>query len=193
MGKRRAKGEGSLYKRENGLWVGQIYLPTGKKKVKYGKTQKLVRDWLHEQQEAIHTGTYIESKDLTLAVFLEQYMASQAASLCPKTVNSYQYLIKNYINPELGSCKLTQLSPHQLQAFYITKINSGLSKRTVQYLHMVLHKSLGQAAKWGMVVRNVADLVDPPSPTKKTPGILNWNRPISLWKKSAGTAGSSST
>jgi len=186
MAKRRAKGEGSLYKREDGLWVGQIYLPSGKKKVKYSKSQKEVKDWIHDQVEAIHKGGYIEGKDVTLSAYLEQYMTSQAVSLRPKTVTSYLYIIRNHIIPELGSCKLTQLSPNQLQAFYTLKVNSGLSKRTVQYMHAVLHKALDQAAKWGMVARNVADLVDPPSPARKTPEILNLDQTHQFMEKVKG-------
>src|ERR687897_502799 len=38
----------------------------------------------------------------------------------------------------------------------------GLSPRTVQYTHAVLHRALKQAKRWGMVNRNVAEDVDPP-------------------------------
>lgn len=169
MGKKRSSGEGSIFKRESdGLWVGQISV-NGKKKVKYSKTQRVVRDWLHEQKEAVKQGTYIEVKDITLSAYLESYMESQAASLRPKTVESYLYLIRKHIIPDLGNCKLTQLRPDMVQNFYTLKVNSGLSKRTVQYMHVVLHKALEQAMKWGLVIRNVTDLVDPPSPVKKTP------------------------
>lgn len=173
VAKRRSRGEGSIYKRSDGLWVGQIYLPSGKKKVKYSKSQKEVRDWLHDQNEAVSKGIYIDAKDITLSAFLEQYMSFAASSLRPKTVNSYLYLIRNHIIPELGSIKLSQLRADQVQAFYTQKINEGLSKRTVQYMHAVLHKSLNQALRWGLVVRNVSDLVDAPSPTRKTPEILD--------------------
>ena len=169
--KRRLKGEGSVYKRSDGLWVGQIYLPTGKKKVKYSKTQKEVRDWLHEQKENANKGIFTNAKDIILSTYLEQYMVSQATSLRPKTVNGYLYVIRKHITPELGSCKLKLLSPNQLQSFYTLKVNSGLSKRTVQIMHNFLHKALDQAAKWGMVARNVTDLVDPPTPDKKSPTI----------------------
>lgn len=168
MAKRRSRGEGSIYKRDDGLWVGQIYVD-GKKKQKYSKVQKEVRDWLHEQKEAVNKGIFINTKDITLSSYLEQYMTSQESSLRPKTVNSYQYLIKNHINPELGSIKLTQLRPDTVQTFYTLKVNSGLSKRTVQYMHAVLHKALEQAMKWGLVVRNVCDLVDSPKPANKAP------------------------
>lgn len=168
MGRRRSRGEGSLYRRDDGLWVGQIYV-NGKKKVKYSKVQKEVRDWLHEQKEAVNKGIFIDAKDIALADYLDKYMESQETSLRPKTVQSYRYLIKKHIVPDLGSCKLTQLRPDMVQGLYTAKVNSGLSKRTVQYMHAVLHKALEQAMKWGLVVRNVTDLVDSPQPAKKTP------------------------
>lgn len=169
MAKRRSTGEGSIFKRESdGLWVGQIFVD-GKRKVKYSKTQRVVRDWLHEQKEAVKKGTFIEAKDITLEAFLDQYMISQEPSLRPKTIDSYQYLIRKHITPELGNYKLTQLRPDMVQSFYTLKAKSGLSKRTVQYMHVVLHKALDQAMKWGLVMRNVTDLVDPPSPAKKSP------------------------
>lgn len=165
---RRSRGEGSIYKRDDGLWVGQIYV-NGKKKVKYSKVQKDVRDWLHEQKEAVSKGVFIEAKNITLAAYLEQYMVSQETSLRPKTVQSYRHLIRKHIEPELGNYKLVQLRPDVVQGFYTDKVNSGLSKRTVQYMHAILHKALDQAVKWGLVVRNVTDLVDSPKPSKKAP------------------------
>ena len=45
MSKRRSRGEGSIYRRTDGLWCAQITLPNGKRKTKYAKTQKETRDW----------------------------------------------------------------------------------------------------------------------------------------------------
>ena len=47
------------------------------------------------------------------------------------------------------------------------KLESGLSKRTVEYLHTVLHAALKQAVRWGLVPRNVTESVDPPRPEKR--------------------------
>ncbi len=63
--------------------------------------------------------------------------------------------------------KLTALSPAHLQGFYRSKLEAGLSPRTVQYLHVVLHRALKQALRWGLVARNAAEAVDPPKPQKK--------------------------
>jgi integrase len=49
-----------------------------------------------------------------------------------------------------------------IQAFLNDGLKKSLSSRTVQYHRTVLRIALGQAMKWGLVVRNVAALVDPP-------------------------------
>lgn len=51
--------------------------------------------------------------------------------------------------------------------FYRSRLDSGLSPRTVQYLHVVLHRALKQALRWGLVTRNAAEAVDPPKVHKK--------------------------
>ena len=44
--KRRSRGEGSIYFLKSiGLWVSKITLPDGPRKVKYGKTQKEIREY----------------------------------------------------------------------------------------------------------------------------------------------------
>ncbi len=47
-----------------------------------------------------------------------------------------------------------------------TKQREGLSARTVQYIHAVLRRALGEAETWGLVGRNVAKLVRPPQVRK---------------------------
>ena len=91
----------------------------------------------------------------------------------PKTIEGYLYLIRNHILPVLGKVKVSQLRADQVQSLYSLKLEQGLSRRTVQFIHSVLHKTLNQALRWGLVVRNVSDLVDPPTP-KRSP-VFVWN------------------
>jgi integrase len=88
--------------------------------------------------------------------------------ISPRSYERYSDLVEKHINPELGKIRLTELRPDQVQAFYTMKVNEGLSKATVQYIHAILHKSLKQALMWGLVSRNVTDLVERPKPEKKT-------------------------
>lgn len=39
----------------------------------------------------------------------------------------------------------------------------GLSPKSVREVHVILHKALGDAVRWGLVNRNIAPLADPPS------------------------------
>jgi integrase len=64
--------------------------------------------------------------------------------------------------PTIGNILLTKLTTHQVRAMLNEKHDSGLSSRTVQYLHAVLRKALNVAWKDQAVARNVAALVDPP-------------------------------
>ena len=170
MTKRRAKGEGSLYfNTTSQRWVAQITLPNGKRKSKTSGSQKEVRDWLIKQRNKLREGLIITNDKIKLGDFIARYMASVAShNLRPTTYQTHSSLIRNHIEPELGNIRLVSLRPDQVQDFYDLKLKEGLSQRTVQYLHSILHKVLKQALKWGLVTRNVTDLVEPPSP-QRTP------------------------
>lgn len=66
-----------------------------------------------------------------------------------------------HIIPTLGHHHLQKLSAQQVQAFYTKKQDEGLAPATVIYYHSVLHNALKTAVKWGLVSRNVCDLVLP--------------------------------
>jgi len=173
MTRRRSRGEGSIFKRKDGLWCAQINLPTGKTKTKYSKVQKDVRDWLADMQTANRRGTWSDGETVTLGEFLERYLSDVVAhTLRPKTQESYGLLTRTHLIPALGKIQLLALRPNHLQALYSAKLADGYSKRTVQYLHAILHKALAQAVKWDMVPRNVADAVEAPRPSKKAPEML---------------------
>jgi integrase len=169
MAKRRAKGEGSIwFDKTNDRWMAQLSLPNGKRRSKSGKTQKQVRDWLIKQRSQVKDGLYVEDDKITLGEFIDRYMNDVAIhNLRPTTLQTHLSLIRNHINPELGRIRMSVLRPDHVQRFYSKKLKSGLSKRTVQYLHTIIHKVLNQAMKWGLVIRNVSDLVDAPSPKRK--------------------------
>lgn len=174
MALRRTKGEGTIYLNKKGIWVAQITLPDGKRKTKYSKEQKSVRDWLLVQRGMIKDGLFLENESTLFSALLDRWYNDVAVhNLRPKTLEAYESLIRNHINPELGRYKLNGLKPVHLQNFYSQKLNSGLSKRSVQFMHSIIHRALEQGLIWGVVVRNVADAVTAPKPDKTTQNILN--------------------
>ena len=175
MAQRRSKGEGSVwYDEKNDRWMGKVILPNKKRRTKSGKTKKEILNWLTEQKSKINKGVYVTDENVRLGDFITTYMENVAKhNLRPRTYIAHAGYVRNHIVPELGYIKLESLRPDQVQAFYTKKLESGLAPRTVKYIHAILHKSLNQALRWGLVTRNVTDLVDTPKITRKVPPIWN--------------------
>jgi len=76
-------------------------------------------------------------------------------------MSTIRKLIK-YIVTELGDDWLQKLTPQQVQAFYVKKLEGGLSSKVVHDIHGVLHLALKNTVRWGLVSRNVCDLVTAP-------------------------------
>jgi len=158
-----ANGEGSVYFRESDKkWVGSI-THNGKRKVFYGKTKKEVRDKknnaLHDQQQ----GTLPTTSKQTVAQFLDHWLENtQKASVRPRTYERYEEVIRLHINPAIGRYQLQKLTAQHIETFYTEKLKKGLSPRTVNTFHNILHKALDKAKKLRLVAENVTELVDRP-------------------------------
>ncbi len=85
-----------------------------------------------------------------------------------RTFENYEYMVRVHLVPALGHVKLRSLTPARVQALYRAKLDSGLSPRTVQLIHTVLHKALKQAVKWELVAKNVTEAVNAPRPARVT-------------------------
>ena len=84
---------------------------------------------------------------------------------------------RRHIKPALGRVKLKSLTPAHVRGLYREKLDSGLSNRTVNYVHVTLHKALKQAVNDGLIPRNVTDAVKAPRPVKKVVQSFTPNRP----------------
>jgi len=174
--KRRGNNEGSIYKRADGSWTGQVSIghdsETGKRKRKsfYGQTRKEVSDKIAKVLRGMDEGIYIEPTKITISEWLDKWlMVYKKGQLKTSTYESYEDLIANHINPGLGKIQLSKLQAHVLQTFYNEKLNAGrkdgkggLSTRTVKYFHSIIREALEQAVKEGMIPRNIADATSPP-------------------------------
>ncbi len=175
MPKRRSSGEGSIFFNEpENCWVAEIVLPDGRKKRKRSKRQQIVKDWLLEQRNAVRNGILIVDDQITVEQFFNRFLSDVVdRTLKPKSIDSYRYLTSKHILPSLGNLKLKDVRPSHLQTLYSTKLDEGLSKRTVQYIHAVLRRAFNQAVKWELLVKNPTSSVTPPAPIKKAPETLS--------------------
>lgn len=175
MGKR-GNGEGSITRRNDGRWMGQVSVGRDKeagrliRQTFYGRTRQEVAEKLSMTVTAASQGLVAPTRTLMLGEWLERWHVTYAKpKVRQSTWESYGQLIRLYIAPALGGVRLRDLRPEHLQRFYLDQLDSGailreggLSPRTVQYLHAVLHQALKQAVREALVTRNVADAVSPP-------------------------------
>lgn len=170
MGKR-ANGEGSITRYKDGRWCGRYTVHTAdgpKRKAVYGKTKAEVRAKLTKALAERDSGLVFEAENPVVKSYLERWLEDSVKdSVKQGTYESYEYMVRRHLVPAFGSKRLRNLSPAQVQNLYRQKLDSGLSRRTVQLIHTTLHKALKQAMKWGLVPRNVAEAVDAPRPQKK--------------------------
>jgi len=174
MAKRRSSGEGSLfYSQSEKCWVAEIILPDGRKKRKRSKKQSIAREWLQSSISNLKEGEIIVDERMTVSQLFDRFLNDVVdKTLKPKTADSYRYLATKHILPSLGKLKLKDLKPTHIQMLYSTKLDEGLSKRTVQYMHAVLRRALNQAIQWEIIAKNPTSKVSPPTPPKRAPETL---------------------
>src|SRR6266851_5135501 len=160
---RRAPGEGSIYRRKDGRWVGQAHKETGGRFSVYGRTQRGVREQLTVIRRDLQQGIPPITGRMALARYLESWLIDSAKpTLRASTFVSYRTIVRKHLIPKLGRVQLAKLTPVMIERFLNERIETGLSPRRVQYFHAVLRRALNRAMKAGYVGRNVATLVDPP-------------------------------
>jgi integrase len=53
-------------------------------------------------------------------------------------------------------------------------VPAGLDRRTVSYIHAILHRALKDAVRWGRLIRNPAGAADPPRGGQKADSVHSW-------------------
>jgi len=160
---RRAPGEGSIYRRKDGRWVGQAHKDTGGRSFVYGRTQRDVREQLTVIRRELQQGIAPITGRMPLARYLESWLIDSAKpTLRASTFVSYRTIVRKHLIPKLGRVQLAKLTPLMIERFLNERIETGLSPRRVQYIHAVLRRALNRAMKAGYIGRNVSTLVDPP-------------------------------
>lgn len=165
---RNAQGSGTIRQRKDGRWEARFTVGrdpgTGKQiqRSVYGSTQKEVRQKLSQAIAAVDEGTYTAPSKMTVGQWLDTWAAEYLGGVKPKTVESYRCQIRNHIKPAMAAIKLEELNAHTVQKFYNSLSaekdgKPGLSPKSVQIVHGVLHKALQQALECGYIRFNPAD------------------------------------
>ena len=127
----RINGDGSVYKRRDGYWVGAFYAPTisgaRKRVVVYGKTLDEARDKLGKAQQHARAGIPVPDEVWKLGPYLEYWLENFVKrNRRPATYTLYEMNVRLYLIPGLGNHRLTGLSVAIVQGF----LNQRLEKAT---------------------------------------------------------------
>jgi integrase len=115
-----------------------------------------------------------DADNLKLGEYLGRWLADSVRdTVRPTTFERYEQIVRLHIRPVLGKVKLKNLTSAHVRGLYREKLDAGLSPRTVQYVHVTLHKALKQAIADGLIQRNAIEAVKPPQVRREEMRPLN--------------------
>lgn len=192
--RKRANGEGSIYRRADGKWTGAVTIgrdeKTGKlvRKVIYGKTKAEVQEKKAALLEKSKVVSYVDADKLTVKLWMEKWLDVYAKpAVRPNTFQSYRIMTNNHIIPALGTTKLLKLQPIQIQQMINDMIAKGKSPRLVEYAYSVLRIAILQAVEDQLLLRAPTASVSLPRKTKTEVVPLTpqeWDKLLAAAKKS---------
>ena len=188
MAKRRAKGEGTVYRRGDGRVVGEYVDANGNRRYLSGKTKAEVRRRLRGLLADRDEGIAYDSENLTVGAYLARWLLATKGTVRQRTWERHEQVVRLHLGPTLGGVRLDRLGALQVQALYGRKLEEGLSPRTVEIVHATLHKALKQAVRWALVPRNAAEGATPPRPVGKEVTPLSRDQARALLDAARGDA-----
>jgi integrase len=155
----RGKGEGSVYQRADGRWVGS--LENGRDRKGRRRRRRVVRATRVEVVDALDrlrreaAGGVVPDTKRTLADYLDWWLVNvKAPRLKPYSLRQYRAEMESYVIPQLGHFKLGRITPGHIQGWMTTMQGFGLKPRSVNNARKVLGNALRHAAALGLIAQN---------------------------------------
>lgn len=164
---RRSKGDGSIYQRADGKWVGSIEIGwrDGKRRRRTvtADTRRDVALRLRKLAREVEAGAI--GDDITVEHWMAHWLDEicPARGLKPSTIYGYRSKTATWITPTIGRILLRKLTPQHVRNLHKRMRDDGKAEATVRQVHAILSRALTVAEREQRVSRNVAALVDAPS------------------------------
>jgi integrase len=184
MAKRRANGEGTIFQRKDGRWMAMVSLPNGERKQFINRDRSIVAAQLTEALHDQLNGIPIATGTQTVSEYLAHWLDRTKAGVRPRTYEAYGLNVRR-LQTLLGKTKLAALTPQKIDAAYGELLRRGLSRRSVEQCHTVLHGALEKAVMWGLVGRNACAAVTPPRPERSEMKTLSEDQVRRLFEASS--------
>jgi integrase len=168
VSKRRARGEGSIFKRQDEIWVGKLSLGIDgrgkrRRKVVYGSTKAVVVEQLIRLRAKVLDGALGDPTRTSTAEFLGRWLADVARpGTAVKTYELYEMVVRRHVIPHIGHLPLSKLAPLHLQGMLGALERQQASPRLRQLALSIVSRAIKQAVRWRMLPQNPADAVTAP-------------------------------
>jgi integrase len=133
MAGKRANGESSYRRRENGTWEARstVY---GERKSFYGKTQAEVKAKVKEAERRQEIGIQVATKPerQTLSVWLDSWLLRVKPTIRESTWSRYGSLLE-HVKRLIGRVPLAKVTAQHVEELYATLLEQGLSSTTVHH------------------------------------------------------------
>ena len=178
MAKRRASGEGSLYKTKEGYWEARITIGYNEKgyqkyKVFSGKTQEVVKKKLRSYLSGEKDTEPENACNLTVAEWLDMWVEKYVANnVRVSTRTGYDSVIRCHLKPYIGYLKLKDIKKTDIEKLYTLLLKKGradsrkgepMSIKSIRNVHVCLHAALEEAYKCEYVNKNMASIAKVPT------------------------------
>lgn len=172
---RRSPGEGSLYKRADGYWVGAIEIPNlageRRRRTVTSKSRAEAVRKLNRLRAELAGSTPTYDSKTTVNEWLTHWLEEIHRPKVRPTTYRYYRLACAHINEHLGGKRLTKLTADDVRRLHTALWASG-STRTALAAHQALQLALKDAEREGLLSRNVAALAGRPRHAQATRGAL---------------------
>lgn len=176
---RRERGDGALtFDADANRWTGRLDLgrgPGGRRiRVKAtGRTRSEARAKLDELRRQHQDGHDVTARTVTFnalaALWLERGLPAETSE---GTRENYASLIRTHLLPRLGHRKISELRPEHLEELLASMAGGGYSGRTMRHVLNLCRRILALGERRGVVVRNVAAVVQAPrGPRRERQGL----------------------
>lgn len=174
--------------RKSVLWYVVVDLPRGadgKRRQKWHggfETRKAADAVRARLVHELTTGYYVEPSRMTLEEWMvEHWLPVAKTRVKPTTFRAYRSATQHHVVPYLGGTQLGKLTSQMLIRHYQqlfesgrVKADGGLAPATVQAVHALLHKALGDAVDAGLIPRNPADAARAPRTAARPQELRYW-------------------
>ncbi len=115
----------------------------------------------------VNKGMLVIPSRETVATLCRNYLETVAPNrVRPITLESYRQMLETHVIPKIGAKPAVALTPDDLNLIMANMVKAGKSVTTTRYLLRVVHRVLDDAVRKGKLLRNVAELADPPAARK---------------------------